>query len=39
MILKASLQDKHTHSILGGWIDYQDSSHFEAEICIIKKTI
>lgn len=37
MLLQASFQDRQTQSILGGWIDYQDSNHFEAEICIIKK--
>jgi 3-oxoacyl-[acyl-carrier-protein] synthase-1 len=36
MLLRSSLQDRLTHSMIGGWIDYQDSNHFEAEVSIIE---
>ena len=34
--LRASFADQKTKSIIGGWIDYQDDSHFEADIYIIE---
>jgi len=36
--LIASFADKKTKSIVGGWIDYQDDSHFEADIYITELT-
>jgi 3-oxoacyl-[acyl-carrier-protein] synthase-1 len=33
-IVSASFADPKTKSIIGGWIDYQDDSHFEADIFI-----
>lgn len=33
-IISASFADPKTKSIIGGWIDYQDDSHFEADIFI-----
>lgn len=37
--LRASLADTQTSSIIGGWVDYQDDSHFEADIYIADSTI
>lgn len=34
-ILNATFLDPATQSILGGWLDYEDEEHFEAELCII----
>ena len=36
--LSASFADTKTKSIIGGWIDYQDDSHFEADIYIVELT-
>ena len=36
--LCASFADSKTRSIIGGWIDYQDDSHFEADIYITELT-
>ncbi len=36
-ILTATFGDTATESILGGWIDYQDDHHFEADIYIVDK--
>lgn len=36
-ILEASFLDPQTQSILGGWINYDDDSHFEAEMHIYEK--
>jgi 3-oxoacyl-[acyl-carrier-protein] synthase-1 len=36
--LLASFQDPQTHSIIGGWIDYQDDSHYEADLFITELT-
>lgn len=33
-ILNAAFLDPATQSILGGWIDYEDEEHFEAELSI-----
>jgi 3-oxoacyl-[acyl-carrier-protein] synthase-1 len=35
-IMKATFGDGKTKSIVGGWIDYQDNSHFEADIFILE---
>jgi len=37
-ILRASLDGQGTKSIIGGWVDYQDDSHFEADIAIYEQT-
>lgn len=34
-ILNAAFLDPATQSILGGWLDYEDEEHFEAELSII----
>ena len=34
--LRASFADPKTKSIIGGWIDYQNDSHFEADIYIFE---
>jgi hypothetical protein len=34
--MKATFGDGKTKSIVGGWIDYQDNSHFEADIFILE---
>lgn len=36
-ILKTSFLDSQTDSALFGWIDYEDESHFEAELHLVKK--
>ena len=36
--LGASFADIKTKSMIGGWIDYQDDSHFEADIYIVELT-
>ncbi len=36
-ILEASFLDPQTESILGGWLNYDDNSHFEAEMYIYEK--
>jgi 3-oxoacyl-[acyl-carrier-protein] synthase-1 len=36
--LSASFADIKTKSMIGGWIDYQDDSHFEADIYIVELT-
>ena len=36
--LSASFADTKTKSIIGGWIDYQDDSHFKADIYIVELT-
>lgn len=36
--LCASFADPKTKSIIGGWIDYQDDSHYEADIYITEST-
>lgn len=36
--LCASFADEKTKSIIGGWIDYEDDSHFEADIYITELT-
>ena len=36
-ILEASLLDPQTKSILGGWINYDDACHFEAETYIYER--
>jgi len=38
-ILEASLGDSATQSIVGGWIDYQDDSHYEADLFIFGRKI
>lgn len=35
VILNAAFLDPATQSILGGWLDYEDEEHFEAELSII----
>ena len=35
-VMKATFGDGKTKSIVGGWIDYQDDSHFEADIFILE---
>ncbi len=35
-IMEASFADKKTTSVIGGWIDYEDESHYEAEVFIIE---
>lgn len=35
VILNATFLDPATQSILGGWLDYEDEEHFEAELSII----
>lgn len=35
-IQKASFNDKETKSIISGWVDYEDSNHFEADIYLIE---
>ena len=35
MLIEAAFQDTATKYILGGWIDYPDDAHFEAETYII----
>ena len=37
-VLRASLDGQGTKSIIGGWVDYQDDSHFEADIAIYEPT-
>lgn len=32
--IEASMADSSTQSVLGGWLDYQDDQHFEAELFI-----
>lgn len=36
-IIKETFQNESTHSILGGWVDYTDPSHFLADLCIYTK--
>jgi 3-oxoacyl-[acyl-carrier-protein] synthase-1 len=36
-VIQASFADRQTKSVLGGWIDYQDDSHFEADLFITTK--
>lgn len=35
-IINASFADPQTNSVIGGWIDYYDESHFDADIYIIQ---
>ena len=37
-ILRMAFSDTTTESILGGWIDYYNDSHFEADIFLVEKT-
>lgn len=36
-VLQTTFCDSQTQSILTGWIDYEDTSHFEAELWIVEK--
>jgi 3-oxoacyl-[acyl-carrier-protein] synthase-1 len=36
--IEASLADPSTQSVVGGWLDYQDDQHFEAELYIAKNS-
>ena len=36
-ILEASFLDPQTESIIGGWLNYDDDSHFEAEMYLYEK--
>ena len=36
-IIKASFSDHRTESILCGWVDAEDETHFEAELSIVRK--
>ncbi len=36
-MMRATFGDEDTQSILGGWLDYQDDDHFEADLYIIEK--
>lgn len=36
-VLQTTFCDSQTQSILTGWIDYEDISHFEAELWIVEK--
>lgn len=38
MLLRTAFEDGQTKSVLGGWIDYEDEIHFEAELYLIKKS-
>ncbi len=31
-IIESTFQDQTTRSVLGGWLDYEDNNHFEADI-------
>ena len=33
-VLQACCQDETTRSILGGWVDYQDDAHYEADLTV-----
>lgn len=35
-MIQASFEDSSTHSMISGWLDYQDDNHFEAELFIIE---
>lgn len=36
-VLQATFCDPQTQSVLTGWIDYEDASHFEAELWIVER--
>lgn len=36
-VLQTTFCDSQTQSILTGWIDYEDTSHFEAELWIVER--
>ncbi len=36
-VLDTVFMDGKTESVLTGWVDYEDETHFEAELCIIEK--
>lgn len=36
-VLQTTFCDSQTQSILTGWIDYEDASHFEAELWIVER--
>ncbi len=36
-ILETAFADRKTNSVLGGWIDYEDEQHYEAELIIYTK--
>lgn len=36
-IMETAFADRKTNSILGGWIDYEDEQHYEAELIIYTK--
>ncbi|MBR7013121.1 MAG: 3-oxoacyl-ACP synthase [Muribaculaceae bacterium] len=35
-VIEASMLDKSTHSMITGWLDYEDNDHFIADISIIQ---
>ena len=34
-IIETAFVDKKTKSLLTGWVDYEDSGHFEADLSIL----
>ena len=36
-LLRASLADPQLQMLIGGWVDYEDETHFEAEMYLIEK--
>lgn len=38
-LTKLAFHDSETHSVLGGWLDYEDEDHYEADLKIQIKTI
>ena len=36
LIINATFGDKHTRSVLGGWLDYKDDARFEADLFIVE---
>jgi 3-oxoacyl-[acyl-carrier-protein] synthase-1 len=36
LIINATFGDRHTRSVLGGWLDYKDDARFEADLFIVE---
>ena len=36
-LFNSAFSDEHTNSLLGGWLDYEDSQHFEAALWIAQR--
>lgn len=37
-IIQTTFQDEGIHSVIGGWVDYEDEQHFDADLRLFERT-